>query len=145
MKQPLMTTLFLLGWAPMAFAHGGVEDPQVLARMEGMKRLGTEMKLLSTMAKGERDFEAEKVRRAITRIEAEAGQIPVLFEPEAQDPKSEAHPSIWDEFHDFRGQAQALEEAANSLSEPIESRQALGPALVKLGVTCKECHDEYRE
>lgn len=145
MTRPLMTALFIFGWAPMAFAHGGVEDPQVLARMEGMKRLGTEMKLLSTMVKGQRDFDAEAVARAIARIEAEAGRIPGLFEPAVQDPKSEAHPSIWEEFPDFRGQARALEAAAGALSEPIETQQALGHALGTLGVTCKECHDDYRE
>lgn len=142
-KTTLTLALIALGTA--ALAHGGVKDKDVMARMMVMETIGNQMKLLSGMAKGEVAFDADSANGALVEVAAHAAQIPAMFETPATDPKSEALPVIWEEFDAFTEKAKATEAAAEQLAGTISAQGDVGAALGQIGVTCKACHDDYRD
>ena len=145
MKLTTPLTGLLIGAATIAIAHTGVEDEEVLARMDDMKAMGDATKTLGLMAKGEAPFDAKTARSAATRIAEEAARTPALFESAATDPQSEALPAIWDNWADFTEKADALETVASGLATDIDSIDTLRAGMGDLGQACKACHSEYRE
>jgi cytochrome c556 len=131
--------------AAAAFAHSGVKDERVLARMAGMSAIAEHVKVIGSMAKGEMPFDAAAANAALTRIGDEAARVPALFEPEADDPKSEALPAIWDEFDSFEQKAVALETLAAERAGTVEASGDLAPLMRDIAGTCRDCHSEYRE
>jgi cytochrome c556 len=140
----LLAALALAGIAATAAAHSSVDNAAVQARMDAMKRMATHLKTLGEMAKGNRDFDAAAAQEAARRLEAEAGKIPALFEPEEDHPASEAKAAIWEEWEDFTGLAEDLA-AASEDATGITAPDDLRPALRELGASCGGCHQAYRE
>ena len=143
LRRSMILGLALL--ASAAWAHQGVKNPAVMARMEAMKSVGTEMKVLGDMAKGTTSFDADAARAAAAEIARHAARTPALFEAPEDDPKSEARAAIWDDFADFTTKAQAMEQAAAGFSMSIASLEDVRTALGVLGKTCTDCHKPYRE
>ncbi len=137
----VLTVLFT---ASAALAHQGVQNPAVMARMEAMKTIGDNTKILGTMAKGELAFDAAKARAAAAEIAVQAGRTPGLFEAPETDPKSEALPVIWENYADFTAKSDALVAAAK-MAQGIRTPQDLTTALGAIGAACKACHSDYRE
>ena len=145
MKKHSLPLVVLLCAATGALAHQGVKNPAVMARMDAMSAIGKSMKVLGGMAKEQVPFDKNSVQTALASIEKHAAMTPDLFEAIESDPKSESRPEIWEDFGDFSKKANALENAAASLSGKINSVDDLGPAMTSLGATCKSCHELYRE
>lgn len=143
MKTQVLAAMIAVTAAGAALAHGGVENETVLARMEGMKTLSTQLKTLGAMAKGQQAFDAAAAQAALDRLSEEAAQIPAHFEEEVIVEKSEARPAIWQNWEDFAAKADDLHQrsAALEVAQPGD----LGPALRDLGGACKACHADYRE
>ncbi|MEM9433812.1 MAG: cytochrome c [Pseudomonadota bacterium] len=144
------TTLFLFlsisgVIASTALAHQGVKDPQVMARMHTMKAIGEAVKVLGDMAKGVRAFDIVASQEALDDIARHARETPALFAPEADDPKSEARPEIWQNFEDFTRKSKELESISVSLRASFSGSADLRPALMRIGENCKSCHAIYRE
>ena len=129
----------------MAFAHQGVQNAAVKARMDGMSAIAENLKVIGTMAKGERSFDVVAARDAAAGIARHAAETPSLFEANETDPKSEALPVIWDNYDDFTGKALELESIAKRLAVSISGPADLRPALAELGENCRSCHEDYRE
>ncbi|WP_299755691.1 cytochrome c [uncultured Boseongicola sp.] len=132
-------------FAGAAFAHSGVKNAAVKARMDAMSGIGAEMKILGTMAKGVTVFDQTAARAAAAGIAKHAAGTPVLFEADEDDPKSEAKAEIWTNFDDFVKKSQNLEGIAAGLSTTIASEADLGIAMKSLGASCHACHKAYRE
>lgn len=143
MKKTMTFALIAFGTA--ALAHGGVKDKDVMARMEVMKAIGDQVKVIGTMAKGERAFDADAANAALAELAVHSAQIAPLFETPAQDPKSEALPIIWEQWDDFAALAMDTEQTASALAGTITTEDDLRPALGRIGGTCKACHSTYRE
>lgn len=126
-------------------AHQGVQNPVVMQRMHAMMVISDNMKVVGEMAKGKAEFDAGAARAALEEISNQAIQTPVLFASKEDDPKSEARDEIWNQFEDFTSKARELEVAAANLATTVEQPGDLGPALQRLGETCKSCHAIYRE
>ena len=130
--------------ATAAFAHQGVQNAAVKARMDGMSEIGSATKTLGNMARGNTAFDAAAAQNAATILANEAAQIPMLFERPETDPKSEALPSIWASFDDFTEKARALNAAARLAAE-AGSQAELQSAMQQIGAACSACHRAYRE
>lgn len=141
----LVQALTLTLLANTASAHGGVENPAVLSRMQNMEEISDQMKVLSETAKGKRAFDAEALNQAIARIETASRDVVPLFEAEEMDPKTEALPVIWTTFDVFTQMADDLTSAAGQVSGRVEAPDDVNAALRVLGVTCKSCHDRFRD
>lgn len=141
-RARLLLTFAATVTAGLAFAHGGVQNPAVMARMEAMTSIGDGMKVLAGMVKGEIPYDATQADAARAAIKAQADRTPALFEAPEGDPKSEALPAIWENWADFEAKSQALGSAANgSVADPDALRQTLSA----LAGTCKACHRDYRQ
>lgn len=141
----LATTALLVALGTAALAHSGVKDKDVMARMEVMKAIGAQTKVIGTMAKGQAAFDAAAANAALRQIAAHSAQIPALFESQASDPKSEALPAIWEDWADFTALAEDSVTVAEGLAGSITSEADLRPALGQVGATCKACHSKYRQ
>lgn len=129
--------------ASAAFAHSGVKDPQVLARMHVMGLVADDMEDLGGILKGQAPYDDQFVRDRSTRILEHARQIEALFEPEATDPKTEAKDTIWTDWPGFLEKARDMELAAQGLTE-VQSEAEFRQAFAALGKTCSACHADYR-
>lgn len=141
MKQILPLTLVLAATATLALAHAGVKDPDVMARMEGMKAMGAAEKTLRRMSRGQITFDATEAQAAREVLAREAPRVVPLFEPQADDPLTEALPTIWTAFDDFAEHAEALEQAVANLD--VSSLGRLQATLRPVGQACGTCHDAY--
>jgi cytochrome c556 len=126
-----------------AHAHDGVKDPEVMARMMAMEKIGTAFKTLVSMAKQEVPLHQAKARMARDTIVTQSGKTKALFENPATDPKSEALPAIWDNWADFSAKSDNLTKTAKTLD--FKDRAALASTLGSVGSACKACHKNYRE
>jgi len=145
MKPTVLLSCLLIGAGTLAFAHAGVKNAAVLARMEAMKSIGDATGTLGKMAKGSMAFDATAARAAAATIATEAGRTPALFKAQETDPKSEALPAIWERFDDFTAKSATLQTVAAGLSESINSLDDLRAGMGQLGAACKSCHADYRE
>ena len=128
--------------ATAAFAHGGVKDPDVMARMDAMSAIGKATQTLGDMARGKIPLHQAKARMARDTLSLNAAKITTLFENAATDPKSEALPAIWEDWSDFADRAEAMEQAALALE--FTDRGVLSTTMRDLGATCGGCHKRYR-
>lgn len=131
--------------AAAVLAHTGVENPAVLARMDGMKAMADRMEVLVPMARGEEPFDAARVAAALDALEQYALEAPELFRAPESDPASEALPAIWEDYADFEARSDDLIDAVRAASSTgIEGRDALVPAVRAIGAACSACHEDYR-
>ncbi|MBO9450281.1 cytochrome c [Tropicibacter sp. R16_0] len=144
LKRSLATAALALA-ATAVFAHQGVQNPAVMARMHSMMGLDKDLKLMISMAKGEIAMDASAAQAAALRIQRGTPQISPLFQAPETDPKSEALPAIWDEFDTFTALARDLEKAAAKAAPTIQDRPTLAQATAYIGGACRACHKRYRQ
>ena len=140
----LATTLIALT-AATGFAHEGVQNPTVMARMMNMSDMAESMEVVVNMVRGQSAFDADLALEALVQLTAHAEATNELFIDPATDPKSEALPAIWDNYADFTARAQATQDSAQAAQRALSSLETLAPAVQAIGATCAGCHDLYRE
>jgi len=131
-----------------AIAHEGATGV-LKERMDGMKAIGQQVKIMVPMMKGTLPYDPATVAKSASIIESHAGETFTKLFPEGSDKHpSEALPEIWDDWSKFTDLAAQLESnatalktvAANNSSED-DFKGALGNVLK----TCKSCHSNFRE
>ena len=143
MTRYLTTSFAALLIAAAAFAHSGVKDPQVMARMNGMSAMEKHNKTLGEMVKGTVAFDKTAATQAIEGMKVEAAKTVALFEPAAQDPKSEALPAIWNNWENFVAQSEALQNVLERVT--INDASDLRPTFRDINRACSACHKDYRK
>ncbi|MFV0490465.1 MAG: c-type cytochrome [Pseudorhodobacter sp.] len=128
--------------AGMAVAKEGVEDPTVKARQDMMGEIARNTKTLGDMAGGKADFDASAAEAAKAALLAAAADIAVKFEPEADDPASEATPAIWEKWDDFTAAAEKLGSGAEAID--VSSLETIQAGMGAIGGACKDCHTDFR-
>lgn len=143
MKKILqITTVSLICLASVAGAKDGVTNEAVKARMAAMDTIRNSTRILGSMVQGKAAFDGAKAEAAATAMAGAAANIPVLFEDQATDPKSEAKPEIWSNWDDFTAKANALQKGAQNLD--ASSLEALQAGFGGAAGTCRACHTKYR-
>ena len=102
-------------------------------------------KIIGHMLKGETSFDENEAKLALERLSSLSLKTPKVFEVNAADPKSEAKPTIWDEFDEFTKLSQDLAETTEVLAGSVGTINDLRPALKRVSSGCKACHSKYRE
>ena len=143
MRKTVLILTSSLMIASMALAHNGVKNPAVMARMQGMEQIGAASKVLGNIARGRVAFDAEAAASAKAALAQQAAEIPVLFEAQEDDPKSEALPAIWSDFADFTAKADALRDAAEAMD--VTSAETIAAGMGAVGGSCRSCHKAYRK
>ncbi len=139
----------LLASAAATPAAADDDDATVAHRKDVMVVAGAGMGTLGCFMKGDCALDG-KVLAAAAKSIAFAGELSQeAFEDPAEDAMVETTsvPAIWENWETFSGGLQAMTEAADALvSAALEAdRAAMGPLMQKLGGTCKECHDNFRD
>ena len=145
MKIAQLLILIFVTISSIAFAHSGVKDKNVKERMMVMKAMADNTKIIGQMLKGKTSFDENEAKLALERLSSLSLKTPKVFEVNATDPKSEAKPSIWDEFDEFTKLSQDLAEATEVLAGSVSTINDLRPALKRVSSGCKACHSKYRE
>lgn len=135
-----LTLALVLATATATFAHEGVHNPVVEARMHHMLEINKDAKTLFRMAKGEIAFNASAAQTAATKLAHKATRIEYYFQLPEDDPQSEALPVIWQKFDDFSAKANAMQRAADV---NIRTQADLLAAAKAIGATCAACHTAY--
>ena len=141
LDKTILVALFATA-ATVAIAHTDVNDPHVKARMAGMMTMASELKTLGQMAKGEVAFDETSATTALAALQAETDRIVALFETQANDPKSEASPAIWDDREGFAQRATEMATVLNDIS--VSSSEETMAAMRIIGPACLACHKDYR-
>lgn len=173
-KPGLTIAIGLLALLPaqQLSAHGGATGI-VKERMDLMVDMKDEVKKVSAIFKGQREYDADLIRRAASLIEKHSGDaMTKLFPQGSLDKHTEAKPVIWEEWQRFQELAdeqtrlakqlhaaadnQGLdEEESDSTSmmgtssmmgtAPTESgTQTAGQAFKALADNCSSCHERFR-
>jgi cytochrome c556 len=141
--------------APMAYVAQdaqaqSAEEKVVEARRAYFKLMGANMGPLGAMAKGNIEYNAETAQLHAGNLAAIASYNPT---PHFAAGTSNADmpgktrllpaafsdtPGLLSKLKDFQTAVAALQDAAGG------GREALGPAVGKVGGTCKGCHDDFR-
>lgn len=124
-----------------AFAAEGTHD----ARIAIMKKVGGAAGALAGIAKGEKPYDADAVKAALTTIAEMAKAFPEQFGPDSDKTDAEVNPKVWDNMDDFKAKAAKLSgNAETALAGLPADPAAVGALLKTLGADCGACHQDYR-
>lgn len=122
-------------------AHS-VENPVVQKRMDLMKEIKSAIGVLGGMAKGTIAFDVVAATAAQTTLIEQSELVATTFEANETDPKSEALPSIWENWDTFVEMADDLTFAAEGLN--VTSLDGVRGGLGNIGASCGACHKKFR-
>jgi cytochrome c556 len=115
------------------------------SRIALMKKNGAAAGVLASMAKGEKPFDADAAKAALSTIAETAKVFPAEFGGGSDKADSEVNPKVWANMDDFTAKANKLAaDAQAALAQPPVDAAALGPVLKTLGASCGACHEAYR-
>lgn len=148
MKRPVFVAsvaLSLVGTG-LAVAHSGATGI-VKERMESMKEMGAEMKIIGSMFQGKTAFNAIRIEKAAGLIGGHAAKFEKQF-PKGSDHKpTRALPLVWKDKSEFDAIGKNLKEAAAALALKARNAGSVGDVkaeLIAVGQACKTCHKKFR-
>ncbi|MEM6665818.1 MAG: cytochrome c [Pseudomonadota bacterium] len=128
----------------MAIAHEGAMGV-VKERMDAMKGVGSSMRPLVAIMRGQSAFDADTVRDAGLAIARHGRVAAEKFPPGSGGGVSEARDAIWAEDSTFDAKMNAFIARAETLSVSAdEGEVAFRAAFQSLAQTCGDCHETYR-
>jgi cytochrome c556 len=120
-------------------------DNPVAERQAAMKHVGAAMKDASGYVSGKTPWDAAAVKTLMGGVAADAKKLKGLYPAgSGADPKTEALPKVWETKADFDKKLSELGEAATAAGNAADAA-AFKTSFMKLGATCKSCHDVYRK
>ena len=146
-RRLLAATLALSVSCGLALAHSGATGI-VKQRMDAMKDIAAQMKLIGAMVKAERDYDAAAAAAAADVIVRHADAMLPLFPEGSTEHPSEALTVIWSDWEGFSRSAVELAASATALSDiasDATSAADIRAAFAAVGKTCSSCHEGYRK
>ena len=155
------TTPFVMGllaiatltFAPLVtsvLAHKGASGV-VKKRMDAMKGMKSDLKEIEQMLEGKKRYNSKKVHKSLDNIRDHGGaSMSKLFPKGTAHKPSEADPSIWKNWDEFKKMAVSLNHSTDEfrakLPEKInkEVLKSLKKDALVIRRTCKSCHDRFR-
>ncbi|MFP4616148.1 MAG: c-type cytochrome [Thiohalorhabdus sp.] len=138
----------LLATGATAHAADDEEEKAVEYRESVFHVMGHNFKPMGDMMKGEIDFDAEEFATRAERV-SQLAHMPMegFVEGTADVAGSEAKPGIWENWEDFQGKMEDLQETSAELAEVAQGgdKGAIAPKFKAVGESCKACHDDYKE
>ena len=142
LKISLMVIIFS---STLLLAHTGVKNEDVMKRMNLMKAMAENSKIIGQMLKKKIPFDLEQAKNSLIEISNLSKSTPSVFEKMAMDPKSESKMIIWEEFDNFRDLSNKLADDTFSAVKNLSDVDDLKPVLKTIALGCKGCHSRYRE
>jgi len=134
----------LLGAVSVAVSDTG-GTAAIKERQEVMEEVGKSIGALAAIAKKEAPFDAAVVKKNAETIADRLAEAAKLFPKgsDTGDVETWAKADIWSDAEGFRESLEMSHAAAVAMAA-VTDEAAFGPALGKLGNSCKTCHDKYR-
>ena len=118
-----------------------------LTRQGLFRLLGWIMQPLYAMARGQVQFDEQRVALSADRLQQLSSLIPEVFRSDTHlaEVLTEATPNIWTQLADFDAKADTLTDAADALERAAaeHDREAAIKALVQVSAACNACHIAY--
>lgn len=131
-----------------AIAHEGATGV-VKERMDAMKAIGQQVKIMVPMMKGALPYDPEQVAKSAAIIKGNSGEtFTALFPEGSNEHPSEALSDIWDDWSKFSGLADELNAKAADLETVATnggSEDEFKAALGQMMRTCKSCHSDFKD
>lgn len=140
--KAIATAVVLAG---VAFGSVVAADGTHDSRVALMKKNGAAAGSLGAIAKGDKPYDADVVKTALTTIAETAKVFPDQFGPDSDKTDQEVNPKLWDNMDDFKAKAAKLSTDAEMALAQLPADQAgVGATLRTLGGDCGACHQAYR-
>ena len=142
MKVRLIATVALAAALGMgsALAAGTKDEREAV-----MKKIGGSMGQLAAIAKGEKPYDADVVKTALSTMAENIKTFPDQFPAGSETVSPASSPKIWENMDDFKAKAAKLGSDAEALLAQLPADQAgVGAAMKTLGADCGACHQSYR-
>ncbi len=147
-RSIVVSLLFPLTWfgVNQVSAHKGATGI-VKERMDLMKQVGKDTKLLKAMVRGNRAYDPQLVARISHSMQQAAGQIPGQFPAGSLQHPTEARPQIWQQWDKFTDYARQLETESARLRQIAASGDlpSIQHQFRQLNKTCLGCHKSFRK
>jgi cytochrome c556 len=115
------------------------------SRVAMMKKIGGAAGALGAIAKGDKPYDADAVKTALTTLAETAKAFPDQFGPNSDKTDPGVNPKLWDNVDDFKAKAAKLSgDAETALAQLPADQAAVGAALKTIGADCGACHQAYR-
>lgn len=151
LARSVVLVLFALLLGNTVIAADGPHDDAIKARQAMFQLYSFSNGVLSAMAKGRIDYDAELAAEMAANLNAAANLGQSAFWPAGSDnsnpdnARTRALPKIWETFPAIVEEADALKTAAAKLAENAGGGlDALRSSMGDVGKTCKSCHSKYR-
>jgi len=132
-------------------ADKGPHDSAIKGRQAMFQTYQFNIGILSAMAKGKTEYNAEIASDAAANLAAAANFAQSSMWPAGSDNETEGNaknralPAIWETFPAIVEKAEALKESSAVLAaEAGGGLEALQGAIGDVGNSCKGCHDDFR-
>lgn len=135
--------------APAAIAADKSIEKAIKARQGLMQVYSFNLGLLSAMAKGEMDYDAELAANAAANLNAAVTMKNGAMWPQGSGNDSEyktrALAEIWSTYPEIADKGKAMAEASGALMAVAgNGLDALKGSIGDAGKSCKGCHDDFR-
>jgi len=154
MKKKLLLALcglsVLTSAAVFADGHSGPHDKSIKARQAMFQLYSYHIGVLSAMAKGDAEYNADIAMEVAKNLDAAANLGQSTFWPAGSDNSNEdnartrALPVIWETFPAIAEKAEGLQKATANLVANAGTLDGLKGSVGDVGAACKACHDDYR-
>lgn len=143
----VILTSILVG---VVYAHSGATGI-VKERMDAMKDMGDQSKIVADMFKGKSAFDKNTLLSTTDSFIKHGGEMAELF-PDTTESRqgamTEALPKIWEEWDEFSEKVSEFEELSRTLKSTAESTDDVGElrkAFFKTTKSCSGCHKRFRK
>ena len=135
-------------WSPVALTDDEASEKAIKARQGLMQVYSFNLGMLSAMAKGEADYDAELAAVAATNLNVAASMNTGAMWPQGssnEDHKTRALPEIWSTYPKVAESGKALADSSAALAAVAgDGLDALKGSIGDVGKSCKGCHDDFR-
>ena len=109
----------------LLLAHTGVKNEDVMKRMNLMKSMAENSKILGKMLKKKIPFNLDQAKSSLIEISKLSRSTPSVFDKMAMGPKSESKMIIWKEFDNFRDLSNKLADDTFSAAKNLSAVEDL--------------------
>jgi len=154
----IVTALFAVAFAgtialaPPAEAQNAERpfDNQIRARQGMMRIQAVNLGVLSAMARGQMEYDAETAQAAAANLAATGTIDQRFFWPAGSSlfevDNTRAMPEIWEDYDGFLANWVTYTEAAAALQNVAgDGQEALGQGLAVVGRSCGTCHESFQQ
>ena len=147
----LVLPAVLLAGSTLAMAEDGPYDKAIEARQSLMNLYSYHIGILSEMAKGKMDYDADLATEAANNLLTVNSLGQSTLWPQGSDnsnpenAENRALPAIWETYPEIAEKGKAMNEAVVAMAaEAGNGLDALKGSIGAVGEGCKGCHDDFR-